>query len=411
MPRRSLLLLLLTCMASAQAQTPPLDMATWNLAWLMSRATFTQWRSFCASHHWQPGAGVEPALPLPFCDVHSGMTFPLKPCLRQHDPARYENPPASFPADHPCRESLQLRSWTNYQKKLVALRAQGVEIVFLQEVYDKAAAQQVFTQAKGWTVLTSAELPGALPLAQQVGVAYRAPAQLVGQAKLISALAVQTGGRSVRPGLEVRFKLGDSVIDFLVVHLKSGCRGDPIDDPQIRRGASEPEAEFAERAAAKREACATLRKQVPELEAWIDAKAAAGGFYAVVGDFNRSLLQDGFDPGTARLPGSDSQLPKDPITADTKIARLTPELSDGAPPGATLFLGRADYRALANVELCKTRLRGIDHFALGVRLLNEIGGTDHLDVGVLGFGAQAYGKNKALPSDHCPHVMALQATP
>jgi endonuclease/exonuclease/phosphatase family metal-dependent hydrolase len=374
---------------------------------------------FCASHNWQPGAGVEPATALPFCDVNSGMTFPLKPCLREKDPENYDNPPPSFAADHPCRESLQLRSWTAYQKKLIQLRAmteklraQGVDIVFLQEVYDKAAAAQVFTPAKGWTVLTSAKLPGALPIAQQLGVAYRGAVQRVGERTLITELAVQTdGGRAVRPGLEVSFKFADATIDFLVVHLKSGCRGDLIDAPDIESRAGEPDAEFAERGAAKREACATLRKQVPALEAWIDAKAAAGRLYAVVGDFNRSLLQDGFDAQRARLPDSDSAQPSAPITPDTKIARLTPELSDGAPPGATLFLGRADYRALDNAELCKTRLRGIDHVALGVRLLNEIGGSDHLDVSVLGFGAPAYGKHKALTSDHCPHIMALESVP
>jgi endonuclease/exonuclease/phosphatase family metal-dependent hydrolase len=403
----------------AHADPPRLNVATWNMAWLMGRDTFNEWRAFCAGHNWRPATSVEPKKPLPFCDVHSGMTFPLEPCLRTNDPASLANPPVSFPGNHPCRESLELRSWPKYSKKLTQLRTmasklknQGVEVVFLQEVYDRQAAKQIFRAANGWKVVTSAELSGALPIAQQVGVAYRGSARLVGAAKLIKSLAVTTdGGRSVRPGLEVSFKFGDDAIDFLVVHLKSGCRSDIVDAPEIRQRVDEPTVEFEQRAAAKRESCATLRKQVPELEAWIDEKAQAQRWYAVVGDFNRTLLQDGFDPSRARLPESDSTDARDPITNATKIARLTPELSDGAPPGARLFLARADYRPLANTELCKSRLRGIDHFALGARLSDEIGGIDQLDVAVIGYGAAAFGKDKALPSDHCPHLMLLQAVP
>jgi hypothetical protein len=403
----------------AQAQPARLQVATWNLAWLMGRATFDQWRTFCAANGWNPGPGVEPAVPLPVCDAHSGMTFPLPPCLRAKDPAHAAHPPASFPPDHPCRESLELRTWSRYNRKLVQLRAtanrlktQGVQAVFFQEAYDARAAAEVFTPAQGWRVVTSAELPGAVAIAQQVGIAVRSSVRIVGTPRLVGDLAVETAaGRSVRPGLEVTLQFGADEIDFLVVHLKSGCRSDVIDAPVLRRRTDETDTEFNARVAAKQEGCGTLRRQIPALEAWIDGKAAAGRLYMVVGDFNRTLLRDGFDPSRARLPGSDSTDARQPITPATRIARLTPELNDGDPAGATLFIARADYGPLGDTEACKAATQGIDHFVLGVRLSDEVGGLDHLAATVTGYGPAAHGKTVALPSDHCPHALRLQLAP
>jgi hypothetical protein len=99
-------------------------------------------------------------------------------------------------------------------------------------------------------------------------------------------VGLDVGG--LRPGVDLSLVLGDSELRVLAVHLKAGCSfpDDPVDPPQ---GA----------------ACEKLAKQLPVLEAWIDARIDEGVGVAVMGDFNRQMdapdvvwpaLADG-DPG------------------------------------------------------------------------------------------------------------------
>ena len=60
-------------------------------------------------------------------------------------------------------------------------------------------------------------------------------------------------------------------IHFLCVHLQSGCNFDPV----IYKNEDLP--------------CSRLARQIPRLEAWVDARAAAGEDFVVMGDFNRQL--------------------------------------------------------------------------------------------------------------------------
>ena len=89
-------------------------------------------------------------------------------------------------------------------------------------------------------------------------------------------------------------------IRLLAVHLKSACNRDPLtsDSP----------------------ACRTLQRQVPVLEAWIDARAREGKPFAVLGDFNRR-----FDREVG--PGRDQA---------GRIIAMWPELDDGDPAEADL---------------------------------------------------------------------------
>jgi len=90
-------------------------------------------------------------------------------------------------------------------------------------------------------------------------------------------------------------------VRLLSVHLKSGCNRDPLTN-----GSDD---------------CRLLQQQVPVLEAWIDARAADGVPFAVLGDFNRRFDRE-FAPGRDRTG---------------RIVALWPELDDGAPPEADLF--------------------------------------------------------------------------
>jgi 5'-nucleotidase (lipoprotein e(P4) family) len=134
---------------------------------------------------------------------------------------------------------------------------------------------------------------------------------------------VQKNGFAIRPGLPFRceseylpLSLGDSLrrgvvvtlfpgmreqISLLNVHLKSGCHQGVIDGAQ-------------------REACAALAAQAEPLERWIDAQAAAGLRFAVLGDFNRRFALE-------RGPARD---------AAGRLTGLLAEIGDGEPAGARL---------------------------------------------------------------------------
>lgn len=133
---------------------------------------------------------------------------------------------------------------------------------------------------------------------------------------------VQNNGFAIRDGLPFRcgpdvrsISLDDSVrrgaqlvlfpgepheLWLLSVHLKSGCRRDLL--------------------TSKHKACQDLARQTPALEEWIDAQAAAGRRFAVLGDFNRDLVRD---QGAAR-------------SRNGRLLRLWAEIDDGEPPEADL---------------------------------------------------------------------------
>ena len=105
----------------------------------------------------------------------------------------------------------------------------------------------------------------------------------------------------VRWGADITLYPGTSrEIRLLAVHLKSGCHRDPLtsDSP----------------------ACRKLQRQVPILEAWIDARAREGKPFVVLGDFNRRFEQE-------VGPGRDQA---------GNIVAMWPELDDGDPAEADL---------------------------------------------------------------------------
>ena len=74
----SVLLLANAPVTSAQSVA---RMATWNLAWMLDKVTFERWGAACEALNWADGASPSDTT-LPFCDVHSGMAWPLKACMR-----------------------------------------------------------------------------------------------------------------------------------------------------------------------------------------------------------------------------------------------------------------------------------------------------------------------------------------
>ena len=435
---------LILCATSAcvDISAATLGVATWNVGWLLDRATHDRWVRTCASMGWPVQTeGLAPAererlAGLPFCNVHNGMTFPPDACTETRD-----NWPraARYPVDHPCRDTADLSTWPNYQRKIDALRAmfrrldrQGVDIVALQEVHGAAAVQGIVPQ--GWSVATTRELRGTPNIAQHVGIAWRVGVA-VRDIEAVNALADGgVPGRPLRPGLAFTIDVGGKPVRVLVVHLKAGCRSRDIDVPLAARDATLA----IERQNAIASDCAMMRFQLPALEAWIDAQA--GGDFAVLGDFNRTLLREpAFDSSTyrTRLGGGDARTPLGPCTMVRDGARLKaqcpaqtramfPEINDSEPAGAVLWRARfvdlpkggqirkgsagdcsiagtngdLTHDGVDHVVISESLKRRLDSSALTMRLVNYTDGNDKALRGA---------PVLALPSDHCPHVVEWSA--
>lgn len=414
---------LLLANAPAASAQPGARMATWNLAWMLDEATFERWRASCEAMKWADGASPADTT-LPFCDVHSGMAWPLKACFRNSAGGQAPLPHSRYPPEHVCRTSKELRTWPAFMGKVEAMRRvvrqlkhEGVTVVALQEVSSAAAARLVFPPEEGWQVATTAETKSNRQhrIAQHVGVAYQNHAG-VKDIGVLDDLAVQgKDGRFTRPGLIFSMPINGRSTTWLVVHLKAGCRSQVISEPGLARkfpdDKNEPSEEYDARNARLQNDCATFRLQVPVLESWLDSQLARDrqGAIGLAGDFNRSVLNE--LGKAARI--NEKENAASPITRDTRIARLLPELSDGNPPGAQLTVVRPNYRGVSQYEVCGTRrgTQGIDLFLLssGLTRLLRGSGESHarIESAVIPFGAAAYGPDKALVSDHCPHVLDL----
>lgn len=156
-------------------------------------------------------------------------------------------------------------------------RALDADVIALQEIESKAAAERVFDPAM-YTVLVEERAgerrgdcrgrPGLAINPQRTGFAIRKGLRFERQPDLT---ALQLGDPDLRSAVDVIVRPpGGEPIRLLSVHLKSGCN-----------------------TGTGKDACPTLFRQVPVLERWIDARAAEGMRFAVLGDFNRRLALRG----------------------------------------------------------------------------------------------------------------------
>jgi endonuclease/exonuclease/phosphatase family metal-dependent hydrolase len=163
----------------------------------------------------------------------------------------------------------------------------------------------------------------------------------------------------VRRGVDVRLFPGTPAeIALLSVHLKSGCARDVLDSARPN--------------------CRELRRQLPFLEAWIDARAAERRPFAVLGDFNRDLRQE---------PAGVS---------------FWKDIDDAEPPAADL-VNTAEGQKFENCSPAQTFSGYIDYIILGRDLARGL---------VAGsFGRALYRPRDAARrklSDHCPVFIRLR---
>lgn len=162
----------------------------------------------------------------------------------------------------------------------------GVDVISLQEVENAAAARRVF-DPDAWTVVMSerpdstrggscSENPALKILKQDVGFAIRKGIPFTRNSDFV---ALALGNPDLRWGVDVTLNL-PKPIRLLAIHLKSGCNSG--------RAASDAD-------------CPIIFRQGEILEQWIDARAAAGEDYAILGDWNRrtALAGDAFLAGVS----------------------------------------------------------------------------------------------------------------
>ncbi len=171
---------------------------------------------------------------------------------------------------------------------------------------------------------------------------------------------------AVRRGVVATFFPG-TVNEFrlMSVHLKSGCPAGPL--------------------TAEGRNCELLSRQVAPLEAWIDAEAAAGRRFGVLGDFNRRFtiekgpardaagrqlnvyaeIDDG-EPTAAKLTNVTGQMKFTPCTTDSEYREFIDTILLGRDLAKTV-LKKSFVRVIFNDEDAKKHWLS-DHCPVGIEL-------------------------------------------
>ncbi|MBV9736347.1 MAG: endonuclease/exonuclease/phosphatase family protein [Acidisphaera sp.] len=154
--------------------------------------------------------------------------------------------------------------------------ALDADVVALEEVDGPTAAARLFPPDRYALHFTGDAVVQRTGLAIRRGLTFTANPDL-------TALDVYPPEAKfqLRSGADVTLDLPDrQKLRVLAVHLKTGCREDPL-------------------SGSRRRACETLREQVPPLAGWIAQRRAEGVPFVVMGDFNRWM--DGSDQLLAAL--------------------------------------------------------------------------------------------------------------
>ncbi|MEX1364729.1 MAG: endonuclease/exonuclease/phosphatase family protein [Nannocystaceae bacterium] len=182
------------------------------------------------------------------------------------------------------------------------------DIIALQEVDGPEAAARVFDPAIYDFHMSSRNS------VQRTGFAYRKDLDVT---ELPDYTALGIGG--LRRGTDLEVEVDGQVLRLLAVHLKSGCFTRRL---STSSGSS---------------SCRTLARQVELLEDWIDARAAEGVAFMVLGDFNRRMFASNGDD-------------------------MWEALDDGSPVGADLSSPTESGTALCNNSRFP---QFIDHLVMG----------------------------------------------
>ena len=153
------------------------------------------------------------------------------------------------------------------------------DVIAFSEVDGPAIAARVFPPERFRVHITGDHV------VQRAGFAVRRDLGFTAHADLVGLDVYPDARFHLRSAADITLALPGGGLRLLAVHLKAGCRQGAL------TGTADP-------------ACQTLGRQLPVLEAWIRARTADGGGFAVMGDFNRWM--EAGDPFFAGLAASGS---------------------------------------------------------------------------------------------------------
>ena len=163
---------------------------------------------------------------------------------------------AALPRDVAPKREEDIARLARYAAALAA------DVVAIQEVDGPEIAARIFPPSRYVLHMTHDSV------VQRVGIAIRRDLTFTANADLAALDQSPPGRRHLRSGADVTLHLPAGPLRLLAVHLKSGCRQEPL-------------------TTRTREACPVLRGQNAALRDWITARHAAGEAFVLFGDFNR----------------------------------------------------------------------------------------------------------------------------
>lgn len=178
-------------------------------------------------------------------------------------------------------DDVKTRTESDFQVLHQAAQKLHSDIIAFQEVDGEDAVGKVFSPSEYHLILTHD------PIVQNVGLAIRKDISYTVNPEL-KALNIQTSHshHPLRTGLDVTLYYNNSTLRVLVVHLKTGCWAQPLEQTK--------------------HSCPILYQQFKVIENWILDREDEKIPYIILGDFNRRLTLK--DPVMLSLKQEDSSL-------------------------------------------------------------------------------------------------------
>jgi endonuclease/exonuclease/phosphatase family metal-dependent hydrolase len=165
--------------------------------------------------------------------------------------------------DHDLPRDVKTRVPEDFAKLAEYARRLDADVIAIQEVDGFQAALKLFPKDRYSIHMTHDHV------IQRVGIVVRR-----GLHYEVNPDVTELDGHHLRSGADITLHLGDTDLRILAVHLKKGCRNDPLPTATSR-------------------ACEELKEQLPIVTNWITARRDEGEPFIVLGDFNRWM--DGRD--------------------------------------------------------------------------------------------------------------------
>lgn len=149
--------------------------------------------------------------------------------------------------------------WTRLAGYATQLNA---DVIAIQEVDGPQVAARLFP-ADRYVIHMTAD-----HVVQRVGLVIRKNIAFTANPDLAGLVTAPWARHPLRAGADVTLRLPGGFLRVLAVHLKTGCREEPL-------------------ARSRRRQCEQLREQIPALQGWIAQRREEGVPFIILGDFNR----------------------------------------------------------------------------------------------------------------------------